>query len=72
MTEEEPKVEEEGAASTSFWDIVMYKIDRSLAILGVICISLMVVYMRQEPDSLNVATAAIGGLVGYVGGRSGK
>ena len=51
---------------------LMYKVDRTLAILGVIVIALLALYLGKAPDSMNIATAAIGGLVGYVGGRSSK
>jgi hypothetical protein len=53
-------------------EAILYKVDRSMAILGVIAIALLALWMQKGPDSLNIATAAIGGLVGYVGGRSGK
>lgn len=56
----------------SIGEFILYKVDRTLAILGVIAIALLALYLAKGPDSMNIATAAIGGLVGYVGGRSGK
>lgn len=56
----------------SIGEFILYKVDRTLAILGVIAIAMLALYMAKGPDSMNIATAAIGGLVGYVGGRSGK
>ena len=53
-------------------EYLVYKVDRTLAILGVIGIAMLALYIGKAPDSMNIATAAIGGLVGYVGGRSGK
>lgn len=56
----------------SIGEFILYKVDRTLAILGVIAIAMLALYLAKGPDSMNIATAAIGGLVGYVGGRSGK
>ena len=56
----------------SIGEFILYKVDRTLAILGVIAIAMFALFMAKGPDSMNIATAAIGGLVGYVGGRSGK
>jgi hypothetical protein len=53
-------------------EYMLYKLDRTLAIIGVIAIAIFALWYGKAPDSLNIATAAIGGLVGYVGGRSGK
>jgi hypothetical protein len=56
----------------SIGEFILYKVDRTLAILGVIAIAMLALWLAKGPDSMNIATAAIGGLVGYVGGRSGK
>ena len=56
----------------SLGEFILYKVDRTLAIAGVIAIAMLALYLAKGPDSMNIATAAIGGLVGYVGGRSGK
>lgn len=53
-------------------EALLFKLDRTLAIIGVIGIAMLALYLGKAPDSLNIATAAIGGLVGYIGGRSGK
>jgi len=48
-----------------------YKLDRTLAILGVIGVAFTALVLgKANPDTLQVATAAIGGLIGYIGGRS--
>ena len=48
-----------------------YKFDRSLAVFGIIVVALWAVWLgRANADALNLANAAIGGLVGYIGGRS--
>lgn len=67
MTDDTPEEE-----CRTVGEYILYKLDRTLAILGVIVIALLALYLAKGPDSMNIATAAIGGLVGYVGGRSGK
>jgi hypothetical protein len=67
----EQPINEEPACHT-LTEYVLFKVDRTLAILGVIAIAMLALWLAKGPDSMNIATAAIGGLVGYVGGRSGK
>ena len=67
----EQEIKEE-AECRSIGEFILYKVDRTLAILGVVAIAMLALYMAKGPESMNIATAAIGGLVGYVGGRSGK
>jgi hypothetical protein len=54
----------------TMFDYLLYKLDRTVAILGVIAIALLALWLSKGPDSMNIATAAIGGLIGYVGGRA--
>jgi hypothetical protein len=51
--------------------MVLYKIDRTFAILGIIGLGLFAL-TKTTPDATQIAMAAIGGLVGYVGGRTAK
>jgi len=51
-------------------DLVLYKIDRTLAVCGVIAIAMFALWVCKALDGMNIATTAIGGLVGYIGGRS--
>jgi hypothetical protein len=51
-------------------EYLLYKLDRTLAIAGVIGIACIALWLGKAPDSVQIATAAVGGLVGYVGGRS--
>lgn len=67
MTDDTPETE-----CKTVGEYILYKLDRTIAILGVVAIALLALYMAKGSDSINIATAAIGGLVGYVGGRSGK
>jgi hypothetical protein len=65
-------IDDDDVECKSLTEAILYKVDRTLAIIGVIAIALFALSFAKAPDSLNIATAAIGGLVGYVGGRSGK
>lgn len=64
MTDETPETE----CKTTI-QYLLYKMDRSMAILGIIAIAVVALFYIQTPE--NIVSAAIGGLVGYVGGRSG-
>lgn len=49
---------------------LLFKLDRTLAILGIIIIGTYSILVSAGENQ--IAIAALGGLVGYVGGRSGK
>lgn len=53
-------------------EYILYKLDRTLAIGGVIAIALVAMAWLVPEAATQIASAAIGGLVGYVGGRTGK
>ena len=53
-------------------DYILYKMDRTLAILGIIGIAVVALFIYANESAVQIATGAIGGLVGYVGGRTGK
>ena len=53
-------------------EYILYKLDRTLAIGGVIAIALLGMAWLVPEAATQIAAAAIGGLVGYVGGRTGK
>jgi len=53
-------------------DYVLYKMDRTLAIMGIIGIAIAALLIYANDSAVQIATGAIGGLVGYVGGRTGK
>ena len=48
---------------------ILYKVDRTIAILGVIILGTWALRIGT-PESSQIAIAAIGGLIGYIGGRS--
>jgi hypothetical protein len=60
------ELKENGCRSIS--EYLLYKLDRSLAIIGIIAIAIVALFFVKTPE--NIVSAAIGGLVGYVGGRS--
>lgn len=53
-------------------DYLLYKMDRTLAIIGIIGIAVVALFIYANDSAVQIATGAIGGLVGYVGGRTGK
>lgn len=53
-------------------EYILYKLDRTLAICGVIAIALLGMAWLVPEAATQIASAAIGGLVGYVGGRTNK
>ena len=53
-------------------EYILYKLDRTIAIGGVIAIALLGMAWLVPEAATQIASAAIGGLVGYVGGRTGK
>lgn len=53
-------------------EYILYKLDRTLAILGIIGIAVVALFIYAGAEGVQIATGAIGGLVGYVGGRTGK
>lgn len=54
---------------------LLYKSDRTLAIAGIIIIAVAALVLYAGAGSVKaelIATGAISGLVGYIGGRTGK
>ena len=51
---------------------ILYKLDRTLAILGIIGIALAALFFLKVADAQQIAIASIGVLGGYIGGRAGK
>ena len=62
--------EDQKEYSTS--EYVLFKLDRTLAVVGIVGIAVVALFVYAGPDGIQVATGAIGGLVGYIGGRAGK
>ena len=55
----------------SFIEIMLFKVDRTLAIIGVITLGGMALRLNTT-EAVQLAMAAVGGLVGYIGGRAGR
>ena len=53
-------------------EYILYKLDRNIAVCGIVAISVLAMLYWQNDSGLQVCTAGLGWLVGYVGGRSGK
>jgi len=53
-------------------EYVLYKLDRSMAIMGIIGIAIVSIFVLGGNEGVQIATGAVGGLVGYVGGRTGN
>ena len=51
---------------------ILWKLDRSLAIIGIIAIAIVSIFFYKGSEGVQIVSAAIGGLVGYVGGRTGR
>lgn len=51
---------------------ILYKLDRTLAVVGIVLIALGAMIWLKVADAQQVAIAGISGLVGYIGGRAGK
>lgn len=58
--------------SRSVGEYILYKLDRSLVILCVSGIAIVALLKYSGTEAAQIATAAISGLVGYLGGRASK
>ena len=70
MTDETPIIEAE-PVKFSITEQLLYKQDRTIAIIGIIALGVMAL-LKGTPDAQQIAVAAVGGLIGYLGGRTGK
>lgn len=52
-------------------EYVLYKLDRTLAIVGLVIIGVWSL-AKLTPETSQIAIAVVGVLGGYIGGRSGK
>lgn len=58
-----------GVECRSFKEMILYKMDRTLAIAGIILLGVWAMNVKTEIPALPIATAAVGALSVYVGGR---
>jgi len=55
-------------------EIILYKMDRTLAILGIVAIAVFCMISKSQVNdsSVQISMAAITGLATFIGARSGK
>lgn len=56
----------------SVGEYMLYKLDRTISIAGIVAVAIVALIIYAGPEGVQVATGAIAGLVGYIGGRTGK
>ena len=52
-------------------EYMLYKLDRTIALGGLIVITMWVCWLRM-PEGMQIVNTAVGGLIGYICGRTGK
>jgi amino acid permease len=52
-------------------EYMLYKLDRTIAVIGLILIAAWVCWLKL-PDGMQIVNTAVGGLIGYICGRTGK
>jgi hypothetical protein len=67
MTDDTPEVE-----CKTLKEMLLYKMDRNLAVIGAIAIGLTALWIGKGPEAINIAALVAGGLVSFLGSRSGK
>lgn len=50
---------------------VLYKLDRSIAVCGLIVIAMWICWLKL-PEGMQIVNTAVGGLIGYICGRNAK
>ena len=70
----DPTVVINGIECRTMKEMILYKMDRTFAILGIILLGTLAITKGSEmpTPAIQVVTAAITALATYVGGRSGK
>ena len=49
-------------------EYVLYKLDRSIAVAGLIIIAMWICWLKL-PEGMQIVNTAVGGLIGYICGR---
>ena len=62
---------EEPSGKIAPLEYLLFKLDRTVAVLGLILIALWLCWLKL-PEGLQVVNIVVGGLIGYIGGRVGK
>jgi len=69
--EKELPVIVDGVECRTIKEMILYKMDRTIAVVGVVILGAWAL-SKAQPDAYQISMAAVGGLVGYIGGRTGK
>ena len=69
MADEEPK---EAPKCYSIQEYMLFKLDRTIAIIGVVAIVALFSFGKVPPDSKEIALSALAVLGVYIGARGGK
>ena len=51
-------------------EMLLYKMDRNLAVIGAIAIGITALLVGKTPEAMNIVALVAGGLVGFLGSRS--
>lgn len=58
----------ESTESIGIKEYILYKLDRTLAVVGLIIIAVWVCWLKL-PEGMQIVNTAVGGLIGYICGR---
>ena len=61
----------QGSKERSMRAMLLYKMDRTIAIVAIVVIALYALYIGTS-DAMQIVSIAIGGLVGYLGAKMGN
>jgi len=64
-------VPEEKEEKYSIKEYILFKVDRTIAILGLVMLGAWAMYTGTA-ETVQIGMAVVGGLVGYIGGRAGS
>jgi len=57
----------------SLQNLILYKMDRTLAVLGLIFVGVLALWTKElPPEAAKIATAVVTGLVAYLGFKGAK
>lgn len=67
---EEVEVEVNGIPCRTILEVILYKMDRTLAIIGLVALGLTALFVKSvSPTASNVISLIAGGLTTYIGGK---
>lgn len=73
VPKEEAPIVVNGFPCRSLTEIILYKMDRTIAVAGIILLGIWALMVdKPTTAAVQITGVAIGGLVTYIGGRTGK